>query len=266
MKTYWFTIACNPTFEALCQGLQSTARHHGIEIHQVTIPSRDRQCVNQATPAAEAKRNILRLKIDSILHAPSGYDRMVYLDADTLIVTPVGIDRLQGSLKEPWPTGRSPVPKTSAWLQSRRWRKRLWALLRKENLESFCPGGADYKQEWNSGVIAGDRKFMEDLAQKWSQWWELMIDICDGRFERDQLSYKFAYTLVARRQYGFETIPKTYNCMVKRMGFLPTANILHRAGLPKGEQGWRYRQKRQHWATARQMILSNNYQRWSQQL
>lgn len=265
MKTYWFTIACNPKFETLSQGLLNTADHHGIKIHRIThsiVNSEDK-----ANPFhRESRRNILKLKIDSILSAPTGYDRIVYVDADTLIVNPNGFERLCGSLKEPWPTGRSPVPKKASWSQKQLFQRRLWALLKKENLTSFCPGGIDFRQEWNSGVIAGDRQFMEDLATEWARWWDLLLEVCDGYFERDQLSYKFAYTQVARIRYGFETIPKEYNCIVKRMGFLPAAHLLHRAGLSKSEWGWKERKKKRQWAIAKQKILDNRYQSWAQKL
>ncbi|MDJ0707851.1 MAG: hypothetical protein QNJ46_31635 [Leptolyngbyaceae cyanobacterium MO_188.B28] len=259
MKTYWFTIACNPEFELLSQDLQLTAQQHGIEIHVVSDIPKEQS-------ATFKRENILRLKLESILNAPSGYDRIAYIDADTLLVDPKGFETLQGSLKEPWRTKRSLVPGRLDWRQRQRWRQRLWTLLKQERLEEFCPGGKDFKQEWNTGVITGDRIFMEALAQEWRRWWDLILDVCDGYFERDQLSYKFAYTLVARRCYGVETIPQRYNCIVKRMGFQPDACILHRAGLPKGLKGYRYRQKRHHWATAKQMIVNNCYQSWSQSL
>ena len=277
MKTYWFTIVSNPEYEQLYQDLRTTAQHHDIEIHAVTTdPSQVSKApvntqLSKSVPASTVKlkpeeERIKRLKIEAILNAPSGYERIVYLDADTLLVDPSTITEINASMKEPWPTQRALLPQQMNWLVNRRWQQRLWPLLKKEGLETFCPGGTDYRQEWNSGVIVGDRKFMEALAQAWLRWWLLLLDICEGNFERDLISYIFANSQVARHQNGFETISPRYNCIVKRMGFLPDAAILHRAGLPKGNSGLRYRQVRQNWAIAKQTILDNHYQSWARSI
>jgi hypothetical protein len=119
-------------------------------------------------------------------------------------------------------------------------KKRLWHILKHNGLGEFCPGQKLYKQEWNSGVITGARGFLEELALEWQKWWDIVLDMNDGIFNRDQMSFKYAYKKVAIDKYRFETIQPEYNWIVKKLGKNRYAKIFHRAGIsdPKNLLLW----------------------------
>ena len=221
MKTYWFTIAMGRPFQALADDLTATCAMHGIELARLPADA----------TGPGGSRIAKEHKINGILAAPDGYDRIVYLDADTLLVDPSGFEGVNGAFMQPWGTGGFPsIVGTPDPDENKRRRATVQKALTHAGLHEFMPTGARRRQEWNSGVIVGDRRFMMQLAAEWRKWWDIMLDACDGAFMRDQISFKYAYALVACRRYGFSTIPPEFNCIVKRLGFLQDARILHAAG------------------------------------
>jgi hypothetical protein len=228
MNIYWFTVAAGKKHLELFRDLRASAERLGIEIRNIV----ENSLLQPANCACHEPDWLKRQKIEGLLHAPSGYDKVVYLDADTLIQSLEGIERQNGALKEPW--GMGDVPLVSAeggWLRRHVRKKRLMHLLGQSGLSEFCRGEKYYRQEWNSGVIIGERKFVHDLALEWRKWWDIVTDINDGIFCRDQMSFKYAYKKIALDRYGFESISVEYNWIVKRLGKNRQAKILHRAGI-----------------------------------
>jgi hypothetical protein len=228
MKIYWFTIAEGKKYLDFFHDLRESAERVGIEIRNMVGGGLSQP----ASGAAHEQDWLKRQKIEGLLHAPSGYDKVVYLDADTLIQSLEGIELQNGALKEPWGMGNVPlVCSDGGFLRRHVRKKRLMRMLGQSGLSEFCRGGKYYRQEWNSGVIIGERKFVHDLALEWRKWWDIVTDINDGIFCRDQMSFKYAYKKIAMDQYGFESIPLEYNWIVKRLGKNRQAKILHRAGI-----------------------------------
>lgn len=226
MKTYYFTIAKGTEYLSQFQDLKKSATKNSVNVINIidSIEGKDKYGIYE-------QGSIKIHKINGILNAPSGYDRIVYIDSDTLINNLDGINQENGALKEPWGMGKVPhvVEKGSFFARQKR-KSRLFKLLEKNKLDVFCPGGKLYLQEWNSGVIIGDRRFMEELAQEWYKWWLLVQEINDGIFRRDQMSFKYAYKRIAIDKYGYETIDPVYNWIVKRFGYSKYAKIYHKAG------------------------------------
>jgi hypothetical protein len=232
MKTYWFTIAEGEKHLSLYADLKKSAEDIGLELHKIE----NNEIPRQKSYSSDEQSALKSLKIDGILQAPSEYDRLVYLDADTLIRNIGGIDQQNGALKEPWGMGDVPLVAPSGGL-FKQWNRRhqLWRVLKQNGLEEFCPGREHYRQEWNSGVIIGGHKFLEELAIEWRKWWDIVLNINDGIFTRDQMSFKYAYRKIAIDKYGFETIQPAYNWVVKRLGENRHARIFHRAGISDGK-------------------------------
>jgi len=227
MKTYWFTIATGKTYQNYFNDLQRSASKW--DIHIVNLGDQNQSNLDFGYNEQKA---IKHLKIEGILGAPDTYEKIAYIDADTLIKDLDGINDVNGALKEPWGMGSVPlVAKEGNFINRMLRRKRLWKTLKKNNLEIFCPEGKYYRQEWNSGVIIGKRIFMEELAVAWIKWWDIVLDINDGIFRRDQMSFKYAYKNIAIDKYNYETIPPAYNWILKRMGYAADAKIYHRAGI-----------------------------------
>lgn len=155
-NTYWFSIAVGDRYKRFFADLNRTAGVNGIHIH----------CLDETSIEADMHPKFLKIK--GILAVPGGYDRIAYIDADTLLVNPDGFQYLHGSLKEPWGKGSVPLLTRDPADSVRHARERnLWKVLRRNQLDEFCPGGANHRQEWNSGVITGTRDFMEELAREW---------------------------------------------------------------------------------------------------
>lgn len=237
MKTYWFTVAAGEKHLEYFSDLKRSGEAIGIEIHNIA----DLKIKQNNTYNLHEQMMLKIKKIDGILNAPDGYDRIVFIDADTLLKDVKGIDNENGALKEPWGMGSVPlVAAKGGFIKRWRRRKRLWKKLIKSGFHDFCPGGKLHRQEWNSGVIIGNRKFLEELVIEWKKWWNIILDINDGIFRRDQMSFKYAYKKIAIDKYGFETIKPEFNWIIKKMGFNPHAKIYHRAGISKEtqEQYW----------------------------
>lgn len=238
MKIYWFTIAEGEKYLAFYNDLRKSAERFGIEIINIV----DSNAPEQAGDNFLAQGWIKKLKIQGLVNAPSGYDKIVYLDADTLIQDLAGIEQQNGALKEPWGMGVVPfVCQDGGFLKQYARKKRLMRVLRQSGLSEFCKGEKYYRQEWNSGVIIGEKKFVVDLALEWQKWWNIVVDINDGIFCRDQMSFKYAFKKIALDKYGFESIQPEYNWIVKKLGKNKQAKILHRAGIhtKKHVQLWR---------------------------
>lgn len=103
MKTYWFTVASGPKYHEIVKTLALSCRKHGIDLNIVEAPD-------------ENGRTAKHRKIEGILNAPEGFDRIVFLDADTMILDPEGIDAVSGSWQIPWrmPTEDS-IPKRTGY-------------------------------------------------------------------------------------------------------------------------------------------------------
>lgn len=228
MNIYWFTVAEGKKYLEFYHDLRESAERLGVEMHNIV----DSSLPQQASCAFHEQGWLKRQKIEGLLNAPSGYDKFVYLDADTIIQSLEGIEQQHGALKEPWGMGAVPLVCTAGgFLRQYVRKKRLMRMLKQCGLSEFCPGEKYYRQEWNSGVIIGEKKFVHDLAVEWQKWWDIVADINDGIFCRDQMSFKYAYKRIALDKYGYESIPVEYNWIVKKLGKNRQAKILHRAGI-----------------------------------
>lgn len=226
MKTYWFTIASGPEYHEIVKTLALSCQKHGIDLHILEACGEDGRAAKHR-------------KIDGILNAPEGVERIVFLDADTAVLDPQGIDAVSGSWRMPWrmPTEDS-IPRG---LDVGRYAPRLLRFYRNRRLEVFCPGGLYEGIEWNSGVIAGSRKAVTELALQWDDMWRAVEDVFDGNFRRDQVSYKLAYWKVFVEKYRCAGLPAAYNWCASYFGINPNAHILHRnmlKGVPWLDEGW----------------------------
>lgn len=225
MKTYWFTIASGAPYRLHAERLRLSLKAHGVSLTILELGS---------SSSMEAKRQ----KIAGILDAPRRCDRIVYLDADTLVLNPEGIEKVNGSWQIPW---RIPVeaclPKT---LDPQDLVKRLEPFYQRHNLSAFAHGGNLEGVEWNSGVIAGDRDKMIELAHEWALWWDRILDLFHGHFRRDQLSFRIAYHNRFLAQYP-AGLPAEYNWIASYFGVNPNVHILHRTmvrNVPWLEKDW----------------------------
>jgi hypothetical protein len=225
MKAYWFTIADGAAYQVHAERLRRSLKAYGVSL-AILAPG--------SSNSMEAKRR----KISGILDAPRSCDRIVYLDADTLVLDPAGIERVNGAWQIPW---RIPVegclPKTLDLPDSA---ERLESFYRRHSLSAFAKGGNLEGIEWNSGVIVGNRDTMVELAREWALWWDRIQELFDGHFRRDQLSFRIAYHNVCLTR-NIEGLPAEYNWIASYFGINPNAHILHRTmvrNVPWLEEGW----------------------------
>jgi hypothetical protein len=225
-KTYWFTIASGPRYREHATALVRSLNGQHIDINVLGSDSMVRE---------ESKF----LKIEGILQAPENCDRIVFLDADTIVLNAEGIDSVNGSWQIPWKIpAEACIPKT---LNPTRYIPKLEAFYRQNGLSVFAKGEAFEGIEWNSGVIVGDRQVMIDLANEWRRWWTQINDMFDGHFRRDQVSFRIAYYTVFKSRYQIEDLPCEYNWVASYHGINPNANILHRTMVKQAgwlEKGW----------------------------
>jgi hypothetical protein len=179
------------------------------------------------------------MKIDGILRAPGDCDRIVFLDADTMVLNADGIDHVNGSWQIPWQIpAEASIPKT---LDPTFYIPRMEEFYWQNDLDEFTKGAPLEGVEWNSGVIAGDRQVMMDLADEWRYWWHRINDLFDGCFRRDQVSFKIAYYRVFKSRNEIEDLPCQYNWVASYHGLNPNVNILHRTMVNHVEwleKGW----------------------------
>lgn len=224
MRTYYFTIAAaKSTYFKFAESLKKSAELLEIPLHILGSPD---MTVEQAK----------HLKIDGVLNVPSGYDRIAYLDADCLMVDVSGMENINGALLEDWGHSLRHYVAAPYCIKAQK------ELLDRENMSEMWidddnkSNWSEYTPlEWNSGVIVGDVGFMKELATEWEKWWHLVNKANGNVFIRDQISFKYAYYNVGVKKYGFRTIPKSYNWLIKRWAFPPNVNILHKAGRPNGK-------------------------------
>lgn len=240
MRVYYFTVATPGKYSSFAQDLVRSAANHGMEIH----------VLGEKTSGGEDAK---LLKIEGILGAPSWADRVVFIDADMLVVDPEGLERYQGAILEPWrhPEGMYAAEHPDKTVKRTRI-ERLYRFAAREGLECAIPGGPYAGAEWNSGVIVGNRSFLNDLALEWKKWWSWVLEANDGEFRRDQISFKFAYIKIHKQKYQLEDLPREYNWLVKRWGFKPEARLLHKAGRP-GHRVCRL------WERAKEYVFQKNY-------
>jgi len=224
MTTYWFTVASGELYQRHAERLRRSLAAHEIELH---VHSCDRI-------GRQAKHG----KIEGILSVPREYQRIVYLDADTLVLDPGRLAQMTGSWRIPWriPSEES-VPKDVDVLRAV---QRLESFFADYGLDTFRRGGSLQGVEWNSGVISGEREPMIALAHAWDCWWHRLLDLFDGRFRRDQVSYRLAYNEVLNGR-DEDGLPPTYNWIVSYFGLNPNAHVLHRTmvrGVPWLETDW----------------------------
>lgn len=240
MKTYWFSIATPGKYRSFARDLMRSAALRGIEIDILGESSR-------------GNHDSKLLKIEGILNAPTWADHIVFIDADTLIVDPTNIEQHNGVILEPWKHKEGMYTVDCRSKETRRKRLDcLWEACKREGIPEGCPGDRFGSVEWNTGVISGHRKFMMDLALEWKRWWNIVLDCNDGKFRRDQLSFKFAYIKIHKKKYGYEDLPRVYNWLIKRWGYPPEAKILHKAGNPNSTLCRR-------WEEAKKDIFQSSY-------
>jgi hypothetical protein len=225
-KSYWFTIASGLQYKKHAANLVRSLEDQGISLDILGSDSMTR----------EASKF---LKIEGILRAPKDYDRIIFLDADTIVLSADGIDTVNGSWQIPWriPVGAS-IPKT---LDPVSYLPKIEEFYLKYGLDVFLKGKAFEGIEWNSGVIVGDRRIMVDLANEWRYWWSRINELFDGHFRRDQVSFRIAYYNVFKSKYKMEDLPCGYNWVASYHGLNPNANILHRTMVHHAEwleKGW----------------------------
>ncbi len=212
MKTYWFTVAAGEDYQEQAAHLEQSLARRGIRLSVLR---------EKKLAAHEAKH----LKIEGLLDAPTTCERIVYLDADTLVLEPDGFDAVNGSWRIPW---RIPldaqVPKKS---DPAKFEERVSDFYSSHGLDVFDRGGALCGVEWNSGVIAGDRERIIQLAREWDVWWHRVLDLYDGEFRRDQISYRLAYYSTGLHASA-RPFPTSYNWIASYFGINPNANVVHR--------------------------------------
>lgn len=226
MRTYWFTVAEGSAYQAHAECLKRSLASWEIQLDVLTSSS---------SRGLESKRRKLR----GILDAPADCDRIVYLDADTLVLDPRGIEEVNGSWRIPW---RMPaegcIPRS---LDPCHWVERLEGFYQEHGLSTFAGGGALEGVEWNSGVIVGDRQRLVTLANEWALWWSRIQELFQGRFRRDQVSYRIAYHQLGLDRENTAGLPAEYNWIVSYFGVNPNAHILHRTmvrSVPWLEEEW----------------------------
>lgn len=218
--TFWFTIAAGSRYREMAEDLARSLEKHHIPLVIMGNGSMTRQ---------EAKH----LKIDGILESPASCRRIVYLDADALVLNPDGIDNVNGSWQIPWKMRpEDGIPKT---LNAPEFIERLDSFFREKGVPVFARGQEYHGIEWNSGVIVGDRQILIELARSWAGWWKETNEFFGGHFRRDQISYRLAYYEVCRKKYGLAGIPPEFNWIVSYSGINPNANILHRTMVKRVE-------------------------------
>jgi hypothetical protein len=212
-KTYWFTIASGQKYREMVKPLIKSLKKHNIELNVIGSDSMNR---------IESKYQ----KIVGILESPKECDRIVYLDADTLVLNPSNIENVNGSWLVPWkiPTDAC-IPKT---LDKNKYINKLEEFYKQNELNIFEKGNKFEGIEWNSGVIAGERHLLIALAKEWAFWWNRVLELFDGHFRRDQVSYRIAYYKVFKHRHQIADLPIEYNWIVSYFGINPNANILHR--------------------------------------
>ena len=212
MKTYWFTIASGEIYQIHAERLRRS-----LEVFNIPLTIIDLGSANS--------RDAKRCKITGILNAPKDCERIVYLDADTIVLDPANIDKANGAWRIPWRISiDSSLPKD---LEPREAAERLNSFYRRYDLPVFEKNGALEGVEWNSGVIVGERNVMLELAQEWAIWWDRLLDLFDGHFRRDQLSFRIAYSKTCLPRFHTD-LPIKYNWVVSYFGINPNASILHR--------------------------------------
>jgi hypothetical protein len=213
LKTYWFTIASGSPYRDMARNAARLLKRHGIELDILGSDALNRE---------ESKF----LKIRGILNAPSDCDRIVYLDADTIVLNPDGIDGVNGSWRIPWNIPvEDCIPKD---LDARRYAGEFEAFHRRNGIIELNPGGEYGGVEWNSGVIVGNRDTLVELAEEWAFWWKRINRLFGERFRRDQVSFRIAYYRVMKKERRSEDLPAIYNWVVSYSGINPNANVLHR--------------------------------------
>lgn len=224
--TYWFTVAYGDIYLKSAEQLRSNLKRFGIHLNIISGNE-------QNSVAAKFQ------KIRGILSVPKEYDRIVFLDADTAVMNPDALNVHNGAWKIPWAMPiASCVPRG---LNSGIYQKRLQKLYLDEGLHVFLPGGIYEGIEWNSGVIAGQVDRMKELALEWFTWWERILQVFDGHFRRDQISFSIAYWKIFVEKYNCNGLPQECNWVVSYFGINPNASVLHRT-LVKGydwiEKSW----------------------------
>jgi len=225
-REYWFTIASNTQYLKMAKDLARSLEMHNISIDILGDHSLSRE---------ESKY----LKIAGILDAPSDCDRIVFLDADTIVTDPTGTEKVNGSWQIPWRIeSESSIPKNLDFTQ---YTSKLEQFYKTNGFFEFTKGQKFEGIEWNSGVIIGDRDIMTELAREWAIWWNEIKILFDGNFRRDQISYRMAYLNIFKKRYQLEDLPADYNWIVSYSGINPNANIIHRTmvkNIPWMENGW----------------------------
>ncbi|MBN2535033.1 MAG: hypothetical protein JXB88_19285 [Spirochaetales bacterium] len=225
-NTYWFTVASGSTYRSMAGTLSESLKRFHIELDILGTDTLNRM---------ESKYK----KIQGIVQAPKDCDRIVFLDADTVVLNPQGIDRVQGAWKIPWKIPAAGcIPKN---LDPRKYIQDLDLFYRQNDLHIFRKGSPYEGIEWNSGVIAGRRDILVELANEWAKWWDRILNVFDGHFRRDQVSFRIAYYHIFKDRYRLDDLPADYNWVVSYHGLNPNANILHRTmvkDLDWLDKGW----------------------------
>lgn len=212
MKTYWFTIAAGEKYQIHAERLRRSLEMFGIPLAVID-------------PGSMNSRDAKRYKITGILNAPKDCERIVYLDADTIVLDPQNIDGSNGAWRIPWRISiNSSLPRE---LEPRDAADRMNSFYRKYDLPAFEKNGALQGVEWNSGVIVGQRDVMLELAHEWAIWWDRLLDQFDGHFRRDQISFRIAYSKTFHPHFDTD-LPIKYNWIVSYFGINPSVSILHR--------------------------------------
>jgi hypothetical protein len=197
----------------MAEHLSRSLRKHNIEIDILAPDNMDRILSKHQ-------------KIIGILNAPKTCKKIIFLDADTLVLDPKGIENVKGAWKIPWKIPpQASVPKN---LDPKNYLQKLEDFYLSNDLLAFSKGGEREGVEWNSGVIVGDREILIELAEEWAFWWDRILDLFDGSFRRDQLSFRIAYYKVFKSRHQLMDLPVNYNWIASYFGINPNARILHK--------------------------------------
>jgi len=223
MRTYYFSIATSGTkYETYAKDLVASGKQHGIDIDVIV-------------PDSNGELNAKKLKISGILNAPSWADRIVFLDADSFIIDPSGLNDYDGACF--WPHWHQKYithiahDRKDQAINARRI-KRLEERSAQEGIP-LVKGTLFANTIWLSGTLTGHRDFMFDLANEWTKWLDIYLECSDGEFRQDQASFKFAYQAIHNNKYKYDDVPLIYNISIKKEGFPGDAKIIHYAGNPK---------------------------------
>jgi hypothetical protein len=217
------TIAVGDKFIGYAKELKKTCEKNGVDLDIYTEESSD-----------DNFKQSRYMKIRAIRNAPSGYDKIAFIDADTIMMNPPNLENINGAMVEDWGHRvRKYTPKQFVQEKKDVAYERLNSILDINGIPEMKMGiGSKYGDyEWNGGVLVGAPTFLNELCDEWEKWHDIINENNEGIFVRDQISLKYAYYNIGVKKYGYISIPREYNWWVKKWGVNYDSVLIHENGL-----------------------------------